>query len=502
MRFFVVVKLESAGMRHQVQNKSANGAKVLLIEDDLSAARVYKEYLTDVPYIFIHHSTGTEALDFLSQNSVDVVILDFHLPDVEGVDVLRKIKEIQPLTPVIVVTANGSVSMAVDSMQAGATDFLLKPFNASRLKFTISHVLEKPQLNELVETFDGGQEKDTYCGFVGSSPIMQDIYNSIDRIAPSKATIFITGQSGTGKELAAEAIHRMSPRRTKPFVALNCGAIPEDLMESEIFGHVKGAFTNAISDRDGVAKLADGGTLFLDEICEMDPALQVKLLRFLQTDTFRKVGGTKLETVDVRIICATNRDPHEEVAKGNFREDLFYRLHVVPLHMPPLSKRGNDIIEIARSYLEVFCAAERKVFTDFSDKAQEYLRSYLWPGNVRELRNTIQRAIILHEGPILEAHMLGIKNMPAKETNNISVLHQIGSIMHANMPIPSMAANNDQCNQGDIIIQPMWKVERNMIETAMAHCNNNVQQAAILLEMSPSTLYRRIRELKEQPQSA
>src|SRR5690606_38452833 len=266
--------------------------------------------------------------------------------------------------------------------------------------------LERQRLSRIVETYRSEIDRRSYAGFVGSSLSMQAVYRTIDAAATSKATIFITGESGTGKEVCAEAIHQKSPRRDGPFVAINCAAIPKELMESEIFGHVKGAFTGAIGDREGAAARADGGTLFLDEVCEMPLDLQVKLLRFVQLGSFMKVGGTETRQVDVRFICATNRDPLQEVAAGNFREDLYYRLHVIPLHMPPLRERERDVLDLAHHFLASFAAEEHKAFRRFAPEAEALLLSYDWPGNVRQLQNVLRNIVVLNEGETVEKAML------------------------------------------------------------------------------------------------
>jgi DNA-binding NtrC family response regulator len=298
-------------------------------------------------------------------------------------------------------------------------------------------------------------------------------------VAASKATVFITGESGTGKEVCAEAIHRQSPRSDRPFVTLNCAAIPKDLLESELFGHVKGAFTGAYTDRQGVAAQADSGTLFLDEIGEMDMAVQSKLLRFVQTGTFQKVGGSKTETVDVRLVCATNRDPLKEVEAGRFREDLYYRLHVIPIALPPLRERGEDILPIALRFLTDFSEEEGKDFAGFDTQAELRLRTYLWPGNVRQLQNVIRNIVVLHQGKQVTPEMLPPPlDKPVVESVVASVL----------APLVSPATAGPV---GVSAIRPLWVVEREAIERAIEACDGNIPKAAALLEVSPSTIYRK-----------
>jgi len=363
--------------------------------------------------------------------------------DLIGIEILKHIQQRAISTSVIVITAHGSVNAAVEAMREGASDFMLKPFNGDRLIFTLRHTLERQQLTKIVSTLSDDGTRTEYNGFIGSSPVMQAVYRIIDNAAPSSATVFITGESGTGKELCAEAIHRQSPRKNKPFVTLNCGAIPENLMESEIFGHVKGAFTGAIANREGLAKQADGGTLFLDEICEMDPALQVKLLRFIQTKTIQKVGGAEVEQVDVRFVCATNKNPWNEVNAGRFREDLYYRLHVIPIHLAPLRERGDDVMKICDQFLVEFSKEEGKNFSAFSDEARETIVAYDWPGNVRQLQNAIRNAIVLHDGEEVTAEMLP---------------QLVGGPEIMTLPVAGSPTSAPPTS--GVALRPMWQVER------------------------------------------
>ncbi|HEY0918938.1 sigma-54-dependent transcriptional regulator, partial [Devosia sp.] len=349
---------------------------VLLVEDTPSLARVYTEYLKKEAYAVVPVETGAAAMEVLSDGAPRIVLLDLQLPDMHGMEVLKHVSDQGLPCAVVVITAHGSVNVAVEAMRYGAYDFLVKPFSAERLVVTVRNAMERLRLSQIVETYQKDLGRARYHGFIGSSLAMQATYRIIDSAASSKATVFITGESGTGKEVCAEAIHRQSPRRDKPFVAINCGAIPKDLMESEIFGHVKGSFTGAVSDRQGAAARADGGTLFLDEICELAPDLQTKLLRFIQTGTFMPVGTSKVEKVDLRIVCATNRDPLREVEEGRFREDLYYRLHVIPIHLPALRERDDDVIEIAGHVLSEFAREEGKGFQRFSPEAERVLRLY------------------------------------------------------------------------------------------------------------------------------
>jgi DNA-binding NtrC family response regulator len=312
---------------------------------------------------------------------------------------------------------------------------------------------------------------------------MQAVYRIIEAAAPSKATVFITGETGTGKELCAEAIHRLSPRARKPFIALNCAAIPKDLIESEIFGHVAGAFTGASKDRAGAASLADGGTLFLDEICEIDFDLQAKLLRFIQLETFTKVGGSRTEQADIRFVCATNRDPLAEVKAQRFREDLYYRLHVIPVEMPPLRARDDDVVLLAEHFLEHFAKRDGKAFTGLDATARQTLLAHPWPGNVRELQNAIQQAVVLTGGPLLTAAALtsGLRDAPA----TVPLKADVRPTETAGLPIAGEV-------KAEPPLLPLWKIEKDAITRTLEACGGDVQKAAVVLEVSASTIYRKL----------
>jgi two-component system, repressor protein LuxO len=296
--------------------------------------------------------------------------------------------------------------------------------------------------------------------------------------------VFITGESGTGKELCAQAIHELSPRRKGPFVAVNCGAIPRELMESEMFGHVKGAFTGAVGNREGAVSRAQGGTLFLDEICEMEVALQVKLLRVIQSGEFQKVGGNDIERADVRYVCATNRDPWGEVRAGRFREDLYYRLHVVPCAMPPLRVRDDDVLLLARHFLALYAEEEGKEFTDFDEAAQRALSRYPWPGNIRELQNVLRNAVLFNQGRVITEAMLSRLDP-----------HAAPRAVAPSSPIAALAT---MPRQAGAAVKPLWQVEKEAIEEAIALCHGNIPRAAALLEINPSTIYRRKAEWEKE----
>lgn len=385
---------------------AAPPTRVLLVEDRPDLARTYRGFLRSEPYRIVHAGTGADALKAVGEQPPGIILLDLKLPDLDGMDILREVRNRGVDCPVVVITAHGSVEAAVTAMREGASDFLAKPVSAERLRVTVRNLVEKHHLAEVVDTYRSAIDRQKFQGFIGASLIMQGVYRSIESAAASDATVFVTGESGTGKEIAARAVHDLSRRRDGPFIALNCAAIAKDLMESEIFGHVKGAFTGAVSQRDGAARQASGGTLFLDEVCEMDPFLQTKLLRFVQTGAFMRVGSSRSETVEVRFLCATNRDPIAEVKAGRFREDLYYRLHVIPIKLPPLRDRGDDILRIANRFLADYASQEGKAFEAFSEEAEVLLMSNPWPGNVRELQNEVTRMLVLAERDMLSADLL------------------------------------------------------------------------------------------------
>ncbi len=471
----------------------AVGGNILLVEDTVSLAKTYLAYLKDDPYEVQHVELGADALAVIRERTPDVILLDLKLPDMDGIDILKHISENGIPSAVVVVTANASLNVAIEAMRLGALDFLVKPFNAERLRVTIKNVLERQHLTKIVETYRNDIDRREFGGFIGASIAMQAAYRIIESAASSKATVFITGESGTGKELCAEAVHNNSPRAGGPFVAINCGAIPKDLMESEIFGHVKGAFTGAVASREGAAARANGGTLFLDEICEMDLNLQTKLLRFIQTGTFQPVGGTKTEEVDIRFVCATNKDPMVEVSEGRFREDLFYRLHVIPIAMPPLRGRESDAVDIAEHLLELYATEEGKAFKGFSDEVRAIFQAYPWPGNVRQLQNVIRNIVVLNDAEDVSVEML-----PAPLDEYVGKVTPI----HAGRAETSVIAPTSAMVKREADIRPLEETERETIETAIEVCGGNVPKAAAYLGISASTIYRKRQSWEEKTDHA
>ncbi len=366
--------------------------KVLVIDDDISFRRVLEYNLQEEGYEVITATGGDEGLRLFDEHGPDLVITDMKMPGMDGLQVLKGIKERSPETLVIIITAFGAVDAAVEAMKLGAYDYITKPFNRDELKLVVRKAL---QLSTLVE--ENRQlrtelaDRTDFRNMVGISKGMEKVFEMVRKVADTEATVLITGESGTGKELVAKAIHTLSSRRGAPFVAINCAAIPRDLLESELFGHVKGAFTGAVRDKRGKFQLATGGTLFLDEVGELPTDLQPKLLRALQERVVEPVGGEAPEKIDVRIVAATNMELEEEISAGKFREDLYYRLAVIPIHLPPLRSRKEDIPLLLRH----FAAKHGCANVTFSAEILESLANYTWPGNVRELENTVERLLIM-----------------------------------------------------------------------------------------------------------
>ena len=476
---------------------------LLLIEDTPSLQMVYRSVLTNAGHAVRCAGTAREGLAAFRESGATVVLLDLMLPDRDGLELMQDMLTLRPEVNVIVITANGSINKAVEAMRGGAYEFLVKPFDETRFLGAVDNALSgrAPRRGTAAQTATAPtprpvavpapvvaapppapaalRDPPAAAGgiFVGSSDTMARIHAKIRSVARSMATVFITGESGTGKELCALAVHDNSPRASGPFIALNCGAIPQDLLESEVFGHMKGSFTGAISDKPGAAAAADGGTLFLDEICEMAPALQTKLLRFLQTSTVQPVGATRPRKVNVRIVCATNQDPLDAVRRGQFREDLYYRLFVVPIHMPPLRDRGDDVIEIAEEALARFAAEEGRTFDGLSPEVASLFRRLPWPGNVRQLLNVIRHVVVMNDGGRVTLDML-----PDIVSDEGATARPASSAALA-APEPMVEA---------LVGKPLAEIERLVIEATLRRFDGSVPKAARVLDLAPSTLYRKI----------
>jgi two-component system, NtrC family, nitrogen regulation response regulator NtrX len=377
-------------------------ATILVIEDEEKQRRVVGLHLAAADYEV--KGAGTAEEGWKLAGDVDLILTDLKLPGMDGLALLEKLKAQNSHTPVIVMSAFSTVENAVEAMKRGAVDFLPKPFSLDHLSVVVEKALEVSKLrDENRELREALGERYKFENIIGVSPAMQDIFATIMRVAPTRATVLLAGESGVGKDMIARAIHQHSPRKDRPFVKINCTAIPENLMESELFGYEKGAFTGAVGSKPGRFELADAGTLFLDEIGEIPVEMQVKLLRVLQESEFERVGGIKTIKVDVRLVTATNRDLQKEVAGGAFREDLFYRLNVVPIHVPPLRERREDIPSLVAHFVNVLTNREGVAPRTMASEAVQRLAQLDWPGNVRELRNTIERLLILSSGPRITA---------------------------------------------------------------------------------------------------
>ncbi|MFK4003473.1 sigma-54-dependent transcriptional regulator [Qipengyuania sp. NPDC077563] len=458
-------------------------SNILIIEDSPSLALGYAAQLEEVGYGVTLASTLAEAREALQGSRFAAALLDLQLPDGDGLSLLEERDEQSPAF--IVITSDGSLSRAIAAMRVGAFDFLVKPVAGTRLLATARSAVEQRKDANKTTASPRAEDGPRFHGFIGQSPVMKEVFRTIEQVADSRACVFVTGESGTGKEVTAEALHSASRRSDKAFVAINCGAIPENLLESELFGHVKGAFTGAVENRIGAAKAADGGTLFLDEICEMELKLQVKLLRFLQTGMIQRVGSSRAEPVDVRFVCATNRDPMREVAEGRFREDLFYRLNVIPIHLPALRDRGDDILILAERLTATIAEEERRQGVRLSANARSEILSYPWPGNVRELQNSLRRAIVTSGQDEVEIDI----STPSSFAATRPITHE-----PAQAAPPQLKEENPQQLTQDTRWEGMTlaEVERVVIEAAINRNQGNITRAARELEVNPSTIYRKL----------
>jgi len=381
--------------------------RVMIIDDEPMMRITIRDALVADGYKVATAETGEKGLSLHRQTPADILITDLKLPDMDGIQVLKEIKTVTPETQVILITAYGSIDSAVTAMKEGASDYLTKPFAIDELRLIIKRILRMRQLEvENLSLRKRVEERYRLEGLVGKSPPMLKVYDLIETVAQTDATVLIYGESGTGKEVVANAIHLQSLRRGKPFVKVNCAALPETLLESELFGHERGAFTGALKQRKGRFEMADGGTLFLDEIGDISPGVQVKLLRVLQEREFERLGGNDTLSVDVRLICATQKDLKEEIRKGTFREDLFFRLNVVPILLPPLRERREDILLLTDHFIEKFSRKMGKEIAGISEEAKTLLLKFPFPGNIRELENMLERAIALLKGKVIHAEDL------------------------------------------------------------------------------------------------
>ncbi|MEO8430343.1 MAG: sigma-54 dependent transcriptional regulator [Acidobacteriota bacterium] len=418
----------------------SHGPRLLIVDDESSIRDMLAIFFHKRGFEVITASSFAEGTAGAARSNPDLILSDIKMPDGNGLDLLRKVKAESPKTPVIMITAHTSTQDAIEAMKAGAVDYIAKPFNVEELGMLVDRALGEKQLHDenvyLKQELAG---RYTFANIIGKGSRMQEIFRTIERIGKVSTTVLLTGESGTGKELISRAIHYTSIRKDRKFVSINCGALPEALLESELFGHERGAFTGAVKDKRGLFTEADNGTLFLDEISETSPTMQVKLLRAIQEKVIRKVGGNEETSVDVRIIAATNKDLTELVAEGKFREDLFYRINVIPIVLPPLRSRIEDVAPLTSHFIAKVCKDQKIPEKKISTEAMRLLEAYTWPGNVRELENTLERTVALEPGPVItasslpESIALGVRtrvpdfeSLPAEGINLEAYLEAVG----------------------------------------------------------------------------
>lgn len=454
----------------------SQASQILLIDDELESCKALSVLLGRAGYGVESCHSGEKALALLKKQPFELIISDLFLPGVSGIDILKQVKEEHPQTCVILITGNASAETAVEAMKEGAFDYITKPFNFEKLKLQVAKALEKSQLiieNQYLRQQLRGKYK--FTRIMGNSQAMRQVFSRMEKVANTDSTILILGASGTGKELVAKAIHYNGPRKDKPFIAINCGAIPADLLESELFGHVKGAFTSAIADKPGKFEVANGGTIFLDEIGNMPLQLQMKLLRVLQEHEFERVGSSRRTKLNIRLISATNADLEEQVKAGNFREDLYYRLNVIPIQLPSLKERKGDIPLLARHFLEKICKEMHRPLMSLDQDALKAIEAYDWPGNVREMENVIERSIALTDGELIRCDDLP-PDIGKRPTENLQLTPQV---------------TNDGTDMNLVIAE----IERQMILQAMELGKGVKARAADLLKINRTTLVEKIKRL-------
>lgn len=447
-------------------------ATILITDDEANIVSGLKYAFEDEGFSVLTAGNGLEAWHEINTNSVDLVITDLRMPEMDGYELIKKISASYPTLPVIVLTGHGTIETAVETMRDGAIDFFTKPVDLDKLILVVKKSIKNSQLQEqnkkLTEEINKLRSQQRYSKIIGKSGKLSEMMQIINQVASTKASVLITGESGTGKELVADAIVSLSDRKDKPFIKVHCASLSESLLESELFGHEKGAFTGATAQKRGRFELADGGTIFLDEIGEINPSTQVKILRVLQEREFERVGGEKTIKVDVRVIAATNRNLLEEVKKGAFREDLYYRLNVVHIEVPPLRERKEDIELLALNFLDQFNKEDGRKIEGISSQARKALLSYDWPGNIRELKNSIESSVVLARGNIIQ-----LEDLPAQITSQVA---ESKSSITIDLPVT------------------MEEAERKIILSTIEYCAGNKSKASELLEIGRKTLHRKLNE--------
>jgi len=460
--------------------------QLLVVDDEPNLRKVLSAQLQRDGYDVHTAEDGEQALDVLRDHHIDLVITDLKMPKLDGMELLRRVVAMDEELPVVMITAHGTVDNAVEALKTGAFDYITKPFDQAEVRAVVQKALLTRDLSatEATRAPEAVSEEGARYGIIGQSPGILDVYAVLDRVADTPTTVLITGESGTGKELVARALHENSSRKDKPFIKVNCAAIPKDLMESELFGYERGAFTGAVGSKPGRFELASGGSLFLDEIGSIPVEMQVKLLRALQESEFERVGGIKTIRVDVRLVAATNSDLKKEIALGSFREDLYYRLNVVPIRLPPLRERADDITQLCRHFIGKFNARLKKKVVGFEPDAERALATYPWPGNIRELENVIERAVLFSDGTTIRR-----SDLPSEVREGTA---------------PSRDKTPSQPPQTDVrhadglkeqVKAAMSRLERDLIQKALEQTNGNVTHAARLLKISRKGLQLKMKEL-------
>src|SRR6266480_6185867 len=462
--------------------RKAMSTHILIADDDEVSCQLFAETLESDGFRVNQVTSGDTALSSLDGEPYDLLVIDVRMPGMSGLDVTRIVHEKYPALPIIVMTAFGSIETAVEAIHEGAFDFISKPMNLAELKNIVSRALAQRSLQRRVEksVAEDGEYPSQLGKIIGKSPPMLEVYKTVARVAPTKSTVLILGESGTGKELIARAIHEHSPRANQPFVAVDCGALTETLLESELFGHVRGSFTGAVADKKGVFEEAQGGTCFLDEIGGISANMQARLLRVLQEHEIRRVGGRDWMKVDVRVVAATNQNLAELVRKGNFRQDLYYRLNVVAVHLPPLRKRLEDIPLLTRHFLKRYSQESGKSITGISDKCMELLCDYSWPGNIRELENVIEQAVALSNQPVFTPD-----DLPA------AVRDRAASRFAHNLP------QSEQFLFADT--PTLEEVKKRYVLHVLKNAQGNISQTARVLNIDRRSLYRMLARYEVEP---
>jgi nitrogen regulation protein NR(I) len=455
--------------------------QVLIVDDEPNLRKILSAQLTRDGYDALTAEDGEQGLHLLREHHIDLIITDLKMPKIDGMTLLKRALEIEPELPVVLITAHGTIDTAVEALKRGAFDFVTKPFDKDEVRQIVAKALKTRELRGTDAT---GATSGARFGIIGTSQGIAELYSILERVADTPTTALITGESGTGKELVARALHEHSSRRDKPFIKVNCAAIPKELIESELFGYERGAFTGAVASKPGRFELANGGTLFLDEIGEIPIEMQVKLLRALQESEFERVGGIKTIRVDVRLVAATNRDLKKLIAAGSFREDLFYRLNVVPIRLPALRERTGDIPLLAEHFLAKFNERLRKKVEGLDPDATEVLAQYPWPGNIRELENVIERAVLFCDESKLHA-----RDLPP-DVRGIPVI--------ANVPLPEADLHAALAGEGGLkghVKVAMSRLEKELVSRALQQTSGNVTHAARLLKISRKGLQLKMKEL-------